>query len=471
MPARNQLRAISVTFVLALGTFLRFHAMDRQSLWDDEMSTIQMMSLPRSQWIHRFETYETHPPFYFAQLKLWEKAGARSLVRLRANSALWGSLSLFLIFWLGRRYAGFGAGLLSMSYAALSPYHLAYSQELRPYALSMVLALAAMLVLERCLASQESEGIPWWFLLGIFWTLLLYTHYWGAFVVTAQAVYAGCKIPDRKMRLRLAVTLAVIGALFSLWLPVLRAQLGLTQELAFWVPPFSIGNLLKSFPALSGLVFNMASGTFYLPGLFGVLLLLAVAQGTALTQGVRKGPLAMTLWLSLVIGIPWLLSLWKSTIYLWWRYPIHAFPAFAILVAVGILACRPRWVSILLLLICLGTQGWGALVYFTRWQKANPKAVVAYAHHLKQPETVVVRPSYFAYLFNFYDRGTLPVINEDLLDSPAKRAALKGRKILFIAFDVPSDPIADAFLNEFKVVTARRFPGIARLGITVYELE
>jgi hypothetical protein len=145
-------------------------------------------------------------------------------------------------------------------------------------------------------------------------------------------------------------------------------------------------------------------------------------------------------------------------------------PAFVMLVAAGLLAIRSRALSLGLVLIVMGSQVWGDWTYFQGWQKANPKAVVAYIHRLRQTDTLVIRPSYFADLFNFYDLGTTSVLDEHLLDDPDKRAALRGRKILFVAFDVPSDPVGDALLREFKPVSARYFPGTAHLGITVYEL-
>ena len=94
-----------------------------------------------------------------------------------------------------------------------------------------------------------------------------------------------------------------------------------------------------------------------------------------------------------------------------------------------------------------------------------------YIHWLKKPNSIVVRPHYFADLFNFYDQETTPVLDEHLLDSAEKRAALRIKDVILVSFDVPSDPIADAFLKEYETVSARYFPGTAHLGVTVYELK
>ncbi|MFA5975527.1 MAG: glycosyltransferase family 39 protein [Elusimicrobiota bacterium] len=483
---------ILTLIVLGIGTFLRFHALDRQSLWDDEMSTLQTISTPRSELIHRFQTYEIHPPLYFFQMKLWQKAGARSLVNFRANSACWGTLSLLLIFLLGRRYGGPWAGLWASAYAAFSPYHLSYSQEIRPYALAIVIALAALLVLEQVVIGdvvaflpywrkktirQKGNYVPYvpyvslWVILTILWTAQFFTHYWGAFVVSAQALYAWTRLLERPARMRLLRSVLIAGGLFCLWLPILLAQMEVVPALSFWVPRFSFASLLQTFGAFSGIYFNMASSTFYLPTVTGIFALLALAHGLALVHGLRRGPSALRYWLCVGLAIPCLISLWKPAIFLWYRYTFHLYPAFCLLLVLGALRWRPRALGILLLATCLGTQLWGSAIYFTRWQKANPKAVVSYIHWLRQPESIVVRPFYFARLFQFYDQGTLPVIDQHLLDSVEKRAALKGKKIILVAFNVPYDPVTDALLSEFKVVSAQNFPGLARLGITVYQLE
>jgi mannosyltransferase len=233
---------------------MRFHALDQQSLWDDEMSTLRTITTPMPAIVQRFATYEAHPPLYFLQLKIWRALQMRSLVKLRANSALWGTVCLLLVFLVARLYGGDVVGLLALAYLVLSPLHLAYSQEMRPYAMAMTLGLGSLLAL---------EGRRWLHL-GCLWTALLYTHYWGAFVVLAQALYGYTSVsslPQKKVVLIAAGSAAV---LFLPWLPILYAQLGVIDHLAFWVPPFSLMGLANVFAAYCGLFFNMASWTFYL---------------------------------------------------------------------------------------------------------------------------------------------------------------------------------------------------------------
>jgi mannosyltransferase len=457
---------IPFLLIFFTGTFLRFHALDRQSLWDDELSTLHTISAPSGQFIHQIENSESHPPLYFLQLKIWEKCHCRSLVRLRANSAFWGSISLLLIFLLGRQYGGESLGLLAMMLLATSPFHLAYSQELRSYALAVAIALAGWLNLERTISGKHGS-LPLQILL---WTAQLYTHYWGAFVVLAQICYGLWKVQlaDRK---RVLIAGALSGLLFSPWVPIFLQQLATVNQLTFWASPFSIKGLGKVFLAFSGLYFNMASSIFYMRSIVGGFVGIGLLFAAALGLGIWRGPRAAFFWLVIGLGIPWGLSAWRPSIFLWYRYTVLMLPAFVILVSSGFLAMRPRWLAGVLIMVAIGAQTWAVWTYFHGWQKANPKAVVAYVHRIRQSDSVVVCPSYFGELFNFYDLGTTRVLDEDILDSPEKRAALRGHHAIFVGFDVPSDPVGDALIREYNPVTARYFPGTAHLGITVYQLE
>ena len=191
----------------------------------------------------------------------------------------------------------------------------------------------------------------------------------------------------------------------------------------------------------------------------------------ALTGGIWRGPRPAVVWLIVGLGVPYVISYRLHGLFLWYRYPSVIFPAFLILVTAGGMALSSlRW-RVLLFSTLLVYSAWGCWTYFTTFQKANPKAVVTYVDALESSQAVVVRPAYFSELFSFYDRGGAPGVDQNTLDTVEKRAALKGKQVILLAFDVPSDPIGEALRSEFAVVSQRHFPGYARSGITVYELR
>ena len=122
-------------------------------------------------------------------------------------------------------------------------------------------------------------------------------------------------------------------------------------------------------------------------------------------------------------------------------------------------------------LFLLASQLRGDWIYFHAWEKANPKAVMQYVNSHSDPGMAIVRPAYFSAHYSYYDQTGARVMDQDKMDSAGKRSSLHGKKVLLVAFDVPSDPVTDAFLSEFHETASRHFPGFARLGITVYALE
>ena len=454
--------------VFLSGAFLRFHALDRQSLWDDEMSTLQMISLDFKGAIRHLETVDAHPPLYFMQARLWRRAAGGALSRLRANSALWGALSLPVFYALALSL-GFSSweALLAMALLAFSPFHLAYSQELRPYAFAIFLVIAEFLVLQKIVSGRKGWG--WWLTCFFLLSCELYTHYWAAFAACAQGVYGLGRFHGRRRRLWLGVC-AGAALLFLFWLPVLRAQAarGVT---VFWAYAPSPMNLVRTFMAFSGAYFRFASSDFHLPGPPLLAWAAAVFCAAGLTLGFRRVPRAVVLWLSLGLGLPFLLSYKVPALYLWYRYTSLMYPAFLLWVVAGWGPLRPVWLGRAGLGLFIAVGAWGCHYYFIGWEKANPKAVVAYVDSQVTANSVVIRPAYFSSLFSYYDTRSASVFDQHLQDNAESRRRFRGRDVILVAFDVPSDPIADAFRSEFKTVASRHFSGFAHLGVTVYSLK
>jgi len=461
--------AFAVLIILA-GMLLRFHALDRQSLWDDEMSTRAQIEQPANRWLARFRLTESHPPLYFLQLKAWESMCGPRLDRLRANSAFWGTVALGLFYWLATEIdPADGFPLIATALLAFSPYHLAYSQELRPYAMGVALALLIWTLLARALREKR----PTVSILAVGGVLQLYSHYWGGFIWAAQMAYAWIRSREKHQKSGILVALLLVAVLFGFWLPILRDQLHNINDQGFWAPTPSSANLLRTFTAYSGVYFRFASSAFMLPLdrwiLGSIMILYLILFGL----GVGRRPLIGGIWLALGLGVPFALSYWKPPVYVWYRYPILIYPAFLLICAGGIMQVPSRVGRIILVALLVAIDGVGLRHYIAHWDKANPRAVVSYISQRAADGDVIVRPSYFRDLFAYYFEapGRRSLVDEHILDSDAVRARLRGRRIWFVCFDVPRDEIRDALLHQFSVLSARDFPGYAHLGVTVYELR
>ncbi len=141
--------------ILLLATFLRFHNLDAQSLWNDEGNSARL-SERSIQLILEGTASDIHPPFYYLLLRGWRELvgdsefGLRSLSAFAGLVVVAGTMALGKVSFLlqeatkaqrDKRFV-LTAVLLSTLITAVSPPLIYYSQEARMYAL---LALEATL--------------------------------------------------------------------------------------------------------------------------------------------------------------------------------------------------------------------------------------------------------------------------------------------------------------------------------------
>ena len=94
-PGRNGL-AMALCIVVVFGAGLRAYALDFQSLWTDEISSLMITdpTLPFRQFWDRVLT-DTHPPIYYLVLRWSSSAFGQSEIVARAPSVLFGILTVF----------------------------------------------------------------------------------------------------------------------------------------------------------------------------------------------------------------------------------------------------------------------------------------------------------------------------------------------------------------------------------------
>src|SRR5262249_41202250 len=161
------------------------------------------------------------------------------------------------------------------------------------------------------------------------------------------------------------------------------SQLHLIGPMAFWVPHATPLNLLLPFLAFTNLHFPVASSVFDISnGHLWPKVLIGIVYGCAFFRGCRKGPRSAWFWLGMGLVLPFILSYRWPSIFVWYRFPMFVYPAFVLIITSGLISTtnrRLRWGMVGLLLLA---EVCGAWMYFHSWQKANPKAVVAYVHSI-----------------------------------------------------------------------------------------
>ncbi len=166
--------------LLAFG--LRLYAIDRQDLWGDEAFSVWMGRQPLSEIVA--VGADTHPPLYLFSLHAWLRMAGSSPLAIRFLSVLFGTLTIPVVYALGRRTLGQTSGQLAALLMALSPVLVYYSQETRMYGLVTLLAAASLYWVVRI---PDRPGGPWPYAAYLLVTIaLVYTHYYALALVAAQ---------------------------------------------------------------------------------------------------------------------------------------------------------------------------------------------------------------------------------------------------------------------------------------------
>ncbi|MDA0245495.1 MAG: glycosyltransferase family 39 protein [Chloroflexi bacterium] len=185
--------------ILLLATAVRFHALGRQSFWNDEGNTARL-SERSVRLILEGTASDIHPPLYYLVLSGWQKLVGTSEFALRSFSAFAGVLTILFTIQLGRWLDGWRVGLVAGLFTAVSPPLIYYSQEARMYSLLGLLAGASTYVFVQGLGTRDKgrgtrdmSPIPRPQSL-ILYTLLLtaglYTHYFFPAIIAVHGLVA-----------------------------------------------------------------------------------------------------------------------------------------------------------------------------------------------------------------------------------------------------------------------------------------
>lgn len=229
-PAR---RAAVLGTILALGAILRLEGLGRESFWHDESWTWALTRGDAGRLLHHLRHNDAHPPLYYL-LAMAAKPLGSSEAAIRLLSALAGIASIPLLFRLGARLYGEAAGTLAALLLALSPAHVAFSQEARCYALLILLAIGSLNLL---FDLREGPHRGRWAAFAALSAAIMLTHYLGSFFLLAEALAAILLRRTRPGFLKeFLLASAAAFALFLPWWPTFWSH---TRSIAgsFWIPP------------------------------------------------------------------------------------------------------------------------------------------------------------------------------------------------------------------------------------------
>lgn len=184
---RRWLTGAVLVAILAVGAGARFWRLGGKALWLDETASLHYVNRPFGEALAAVRDHDGHPPLYYALLHAW-LWGSQDAGLARALSAAVSVATLAAFFGLARALLPRGAALASTLVLAASAFQVYFAQEARHYALATFFVTLSWLFLVRLLGSERTGRWPLWLGLALSNALALYTFYYTAFAIGAQAV-------------------------------------------------------------------------------------------------------------------------------------------------------------------------------------------------------------------------------------------------------------------------------------------
>jgi uncharacterized membrane protein len=446
-PERRAGGVVRVLLILAVVTAwaLRVYSLDAQSLWYDEAVTAHVASQGVAE-LTRWTAEDIQPPLYYYAVAAWTRlagAGRHGEWALRFPSVAFGVLTAPLMWAVGRRLMGRGAGIAAVWLAALHPLYVYYAQEARMYTQLVFLGVLAGYLMLRA-ATATTRSYRWWVAFAGAAAAMLYTHYFGVFLLAAfalcYAIYWARH--DRAWAHLWPALLAGLGVLllYLPWLPALLTRYRVDRS--YWGGALKLGEAIRhvaiSFTSAAPETMLEPDAVQLLP-FFGLALALAAA---ALLLDRKRRPALGWLLIVLIVPVVGVLALASRTPKFNARYLMLASPAYLLILAggFGALLHRPgprgRAAGYALATALGFFLAAGALTSVANWftdvafSKAQWRELAAAVRAQRSPDEPVLLVSGHAWPIWDYYAGDMPAVllpDLDVLDVNAVLGFETGR--------------------------------------------
>jgi len=331
-----------LTAILVVAAGLRFYRADFQSLWLDEVLSMNDANpkLTFKQFYDSVIFWEDLPHLYFFLLKIWVYIFGFTSMAARIFSAFIGIAGVYSMYLLGRELISKQGGLVAAQLTCINVLHITHSQEVRPYGMFMLFTVLAFYRLSILIKTPTYKNAIFF---GIFAGLIINAHFVGLTVLFAQCLILLfflilVPVKERKQFFICSCISGIVAVL--LMLPNYEAFAQLAEIKSFWVPKptsDSITLMVKDFFSNSEmLLFAVNILVFYY---FVVLFRQKMAETTYRDIIGNKMIFSFILlftWLIVALVIPVIRSYLDISIIVT-RYFINVLPVVLMLIAIAII--------------------------------------------------------------------------------------------------------------------------------------
>lgn len=171
-------------FIL-LNAILKFWFIEENSISWDEPFSIYHAQMDVSKIIHHL--YQgNNPPLFEILLHFWIKLVGISPLSVRFLPAIFSCLTAGFVFLLGARFINLKAGFFAALLFTGSNFHLFFAHEARVYAWFGLLTVISMYLFLSLI--EDKKSIYRWIALILVNTTLMYSHYFGIFLIAIQGI-------------------------------------------------------------------------------------------------------------------------------------------------------------------------------------------------------------------------------------------------------------------------------------------
>ena len=378
--------------LIILNFILKIIFLGRQDVAMDEPFTIYYSQAGFSSLFRMLQT-ENNPPLFFILMHFWIQVFGISAFSVRFLPFLFSTLTAPVIYMIGKRFFSSGSGIIASLIYTFSDYQLAFSHEARVYPLFGLLTCLSFYFFYS-LIQNHGRKISFYLLI-ITNVLLIYSHFFGFFVIGIQLL-SYIIFADLRKTFKAYTQATIITIICYLpYFPVLFSRFSASEE-GTWVPP----------PVLSDL-YTMVWRFSNVPVVIVLFLLLLMAA--LIKYLVRRFHLqdlspfqkVLLVWFFVPYLAIFLLS-YKLPMFLD-RYLVFVSFAFYLLVGQAIVYISGSRKILYYILSAIAVGGMLATFHPDLDNHRRPKKVAEIIHGLKNKETpVLLCPEWLDLGFTYY---------------------------------------------------------------------
>jgi uncharacterized membrane protein len=407
--------------ILVVGAILRFYKLDFQSLWLDEIHTINETNPSvglSNLYDHILNSGDPHPPLYYYLLYFLFKILGYTTFVARSFSVFVGVLGIYAVYLLGKELYNKQVGLITAAFTCINYFHIYYSQEARTYVFFFLFGTLSFYRLVIFIKNPNRKNAIY---LGLFDGLMLNFHFFGLFALFSKytILLFFLILIDKSNRKTFFTNSFLSGVVaFFVFTPCLKAFMVVSNIKEFWIEKPDFYTFINIFNEFFGYSVPLSIAT-----LFFIIIYFVRAFQTFRKLNDRSiidNPILLSFfilitWIFFTLLIPIIRS-YTSIPMIISRYFIILLPAFFMMAVIGIQSIYYRFIRNSFIFIFLFYSIFHLLFikrYYNTAQKSQFRETALYIKQ-NNPSNSPIVSSLSWYLPFFLPKPEYNIIGSDL---------------------------------------------------------